>query len=87
MNTQDTLIVCGVIAAMFVVILAVGGAGSIESDVGHFFKDTLNGTPLEQPAASIEAAGNDLTASANRAFAFLSGLVLLVGLIWLGSKR
>jgi hypothetical protein len=87
MTLEEKLIACAVIGAMFIVILVVAGIGSVGSSAGHFVKDTLNGTVVEQPAASIEKAGADLTASANHAFAFLTGMLVLGGLIWIGANK
>jgi hypothetical protein len=84
MNVQDALIACAIIGAIFGVILIVAGAGSVESAAGHFVKDTLKGTVVEQPASSIEAAGNSLTSWADGAVATFSGLLLLLGLIYVG---
>lgn len=86
MNTHEALVACAIIGAIFGAILIVAGIGSLESAAGHFFKDTLHGTLVEQPAASVEAAGNDLTAKAHGAIAFFSGLLLLLGLMWVGAN-
>jgi hypothetical protein len=87
MNLEKVLMIGGVIFAVYVVILIAGGIGSVESATGHFFKDALHGTAVEQPAASIEKAGADLTTSANHVFAFFTGLLVLGGLVWVGANK
>ena len=85
-NWEMALIICAIIGIVFLVLFAVAGFGSAESSVGHFFKDTLHGTPLEQPAASIESAGSDLTAKAHGAITVFAGLLVIIGLAYVGSK-
>lgn len=87
MDLEKILIVGAVIVAIYAVILICGGIGSVESSTGHFVKSITNGTPIEQPAASIEKAGSDLTASANHTFAVFTGLLALGGLIWIGANK
>jgi hypothetical protein len=86
MDAKTALIICAVIGGIFAVILIIAGIGSVGSSTGHFVKDISNGTPLEQPAASLEKAGDDLTASAIRVFMEFTGLLALIGLVWFGSK-
>jgi hypothetical protein len=64
----------------------VAGFGSVESATGHILKDTLQGTSLEQTASSIEAAGNDLAAKAHGAIVLCTGVLVIVGLMYVGSK-
>nr|WP_320160937.1 hypothetical protein [uncultured Methanoregula sp.] len=86
MNFQTALIVCAVIGTIFGVFLIAAGIGSVESAAGHFLKETLHGTPVEQTAASIEAAGNDLTAKAHTVMALFAGVLFFIGLAYVGSK-
>ncbi|PKL68241.1 MAG: hypothetical protein CVV30_09960 [Methanomicrobiales archaeon HGW-Methanomicrobiales-1] len=87
MDNKKLLIIGGIIVAVYVVILIIGGIGSVGSSTGHFVKDITNGTFVEQPAASIEKAGTDLTTSANHAFGYLTGFLVLCGLIWVGANK
>ncbi|WP_372959480.1 hypothetical protein [Methanoregula sp.] len=86
MNFNTALIVCVIIGTIFGVILIAAGIGSIESAAGHFVKETLHGTAIEPTAASVETAGNDLMAKAHGAFALFTGLLLVLGLAYVGSK-
>jgi hypothetical protein len=86
MNIKEALLVCAIIGAIFGVFLIVAGVGSVESGVGHFFKDTLKGTAVEQSAVSVESAGNSLTSWADGAIATFSGLLLLLGIVYVGAK-
>jgi len=71
---------------VFVFLFAVAGFGSFEASTGHFLEDTFHGSPLEKPASSIEAAGNGLAAKAHGAIALFTGVVIIVGLLYVGSK-
>ncbi|MEI7590696.1 MAG: hypothetical protein WCJ49_05230 [Deltaproteobacteria bacterium] len=79
-------IIVAIIGIVFLALFAVAGFGSVESSAGHFLKDTLHGTPVEKPAAAIESAGTDLTAKAHGAIAVFSGLLLVIGLVYVRSK-
>lgn len=83
---QVALVIAAIIGIVFLALFAVAGFGSVESSAGHFLKDTLHGTAVEQPAASIESAGNDLTSKAHGAIAVFSGLLLIIGFVYVGSK-
>jgi hypothetical protein len=83
----EIAVIIGVfVGVVFLALFAAAGIGSTEASVGHFLKDTFHGSLVEQPAASIESAGNDLTAKAHGAIAFFTGLLVLVGLMYVGSK-
>ena len=56
------------------------GFGSAESSAGHYLGSALNGTPLEQPAVSMERAGEGLTATADNDIMGFTAL-LVVGLL------
>lgn len=84
---KTAFILIAFIGIVFLAILVVAGFGSTESAVGHTLKDTFHGTPVEQTAASIESAGNDLTTSAHKALTIFTGLIVLVGLVYAGSKK
>jgi hypothetical protein len=87
MNTlKFALLICAGIGIVFLILFAIAGFGSAESSAGHFLKDTFHGTDVEQSAASIEAAGNDLTSWANGAIAFCFGMLVLGGFMWVGAN-
>jgi|GEM_PF-4209962 hypothetical protein len=80
------IVIIAVIGIVFAIFFVIAGFGSVESSVGHFLKDTLQGTPLEHPAASIESAGNDLAKSAQGAIAFFTGVLVILGLLYVGAN-
>jgi hypothetical protein len=85
-DLEMALIVIAIIGIVFLVLLAVAGFGSVEASAGHFLKDTLQGTLLEHPAASIESAGNDLAKSAQGAITFFTGVLVILGLMYVGAN-
>jgi hypothetical protein len=84
-NTTMALLICAGIGLVILILFAVAGFGSVESSAGHFLKDTLQGTPVEHSAASIEAAGNSLTSWAHGAIMSIFGIVAIVGLVYVGA--
>jgi len=76
------LILLAVIGVVFAVLGATAAFGSTESAVGHFFKDSLQGTAIEQPAASLQASGESLTSWAHGAITTFTGLLIVLGLIY-----
>jgi hypothetical protein len=86
MSVKTALIACAIIGAIFGVLLMLAGAGSVESAIGHVFKEALHGTVVEQSAASVESAGNDLTSWAHGALTFVIGVLVIFGLMYVGSK-
>ena len=87
MNELKLALIIGVgIGIVFLALFAVAGFGSFESSTGHFLKDTLQGSSLEKPASSIEAAGNDLAAKAHGAIVLFTGVIVIFGLMYVGSK-
>jgi hypothetical protein len=64
----------------------IAGVGSTGSAIGGFFKDTLHGTAVAQPAASLKASGDALTSWANGAIATFTGALVIIGLIYVGAK-
>ena len=85
-NLEMALIIVAIVGIVFIALFAVAGFGSVEASAGHFLKDTLHGTPIEQPATAIESAGNDLTAKAHGVIALFTGVLLIIGLAYVGSK-
>lgn len=85
-SLKMAFIIAFAIGVVFVILFAIAGFGSVQSSTGHFLKNTLQGTSLEQSAASIESAGNDLTTKAHGAIALFTGVLVLCGLAYVGSK-
>jgi hypothetical protein len=85
-QVETALITAAIIGIIFLVLFVVAGVGSVESSVGHFFKGPLQGTPLEQSATSVESAGNGLTSWANGALVFFTGMLVILGLMYVGTK-
>jgi hypothetical protein len=86
METKTALIICAIIGCIFGVLFISAGIGSTESAIGQFFKDALHGTVVEQPAATLKASGEDLTSWANGAIATFTGVLVILGLIYVGAK-
>lgn len=74
------------IGIVFLVLFAIAGVGSFESASGHVVKETLKGTVVEDPAASVEAAGNNLTSWAHGAIMTFTGILVILGLIYVGAN-
>jgi hypothetical protein len=83
---KAALIICAIIGIVFLILFAVAGIGSVESASGHYVKDTLKGTVVENPASNLEAKGNSLTSWAHGAIMTLTGLIIIGGFIYVGAK-
>ena len=77
---QMAVIAIAIIGIIYLILLAVAGFGSAESSAGHYLGSALNGTSLEQPAVSMEKAGEGLTATADNDIMGFTAL-LVVGLL------
>jgi len=85
-NWKMALIVVAIIGIVFIALFTVAGIGTVESSTGHFLKNTFSGTAIEQSAASLETAGNDLTTSAHKALGIFTGLITLIGIVYWRSR-
>jgi hypothetical protein len=85
-NLEMALIIGAGIGIVFFFLFAAAGFGSFEASAGHFLKDTFQGSSLEQPASSIEAAGNGLATKAHGVIVLFTGVLVIVGLMYVGSK-
>ena len=84
---EMAVMIAAIIGIVFIVLFAVAGFGSFEASAGHFLKDTFQGSSLEDPAASIEAAGNDLTVKAHGVITLIIGVLFISGLVYVRSKN
>jgi hypothetical protein len=76
-----------IIIAIFVILFIVAWERGQISATGSIIRDTFKGTPVEQPAATVENAGRDLASSAQHSAMVFSGLLVLFGVAYLGSRR
>lgn len=83
---EMALIILAIIGIVFAGLFIAVGIGSTEASAGHFLKDTLQGSPIEHPAASIEDAGNSLAASAQRGIAIFTGFLAIIGLMYIAAN-
>jgi hypothetical protein len=77
MAARDLIILIVIVALTMMAV-----TGYILSASGHYVKTTLNGTVVEQPATSVEHAGQSLLSTLMTVIAFMVGAgIVVIGLM------